>query len=248
MLKLPEKSSNPLFAARCLLKGLSMLPHKELRKYLLIPLLVNFILYGAVLILGYYYMTDLIDHFIPGWLSWLEWILWPLFFISFLVTGFFTFTLLANLLAAPFYSRLSAKTRALLSGQSQAEIQQPIIKVFLAESNRVIYLLSRMLPLLILFIIPVINVIAPLVWALFGAWSMALEFMAYPLEHEGLLFKDQKALLKNARLAGLSFGGLIVLGLSIPIVNLIISPAAVIGATLYVHENFPVTINTGLAE
>lgn len=238
MLKLPEKSNNPLFAAQCFIKGLTMLWRKELRKYLLIPLLINIVLYAVVLALGYYFMMDLIEHFIPAWLDWLEWILWPLFFISFLITGFFTFTLLANLLAAPFYSQLSAKTSALLSEQSQGVIEQPIIKVFLAELNRVIYLLSRMLPMLILFIIPVINVIAPLVWAIFGAWSMALEFMAYPLEHRGLLFKEQKALLKDARLSGLSFGGLVVLGLSIPIFNLLISSAAVIGATLYVHETF----------
>ena len=213
-----------------------MLPRKELRKYLLIPLLINIVLYSTALVLGYHYMAGLIEQFIPGWLSWLEWILWPLFFISFLITGFFTFTILANLIAAPFYSHLAARTAELLSGDRIDVIEQPWPKVLLAEFKRAGYLLSRMLPLLILFIIPVINVVAPFIWALFGAWSMALEYMAYPLENRGMLFGEQKDRMRENRIAALSFGGLTVLGLSLPVFNLIVSPAAVIGATVYVYN------------
>nr|WP_305910163.1 sulfate transporter CysZ [Methylomarinum sp. Ch1-1]MDP4520006.1 sulfate transporter CysZ [Methylomarinum sp. Ch1-1] len=235
-MKLADKGKNPLNAINCLFKGFTFLPRKELRKYLLMPLLINIVLYSAVLVLGYYYLSDLIDHFIPGWLSWLEWLLWPLFFVSFLITGFFTFTVLANLIAAPFYNRLSAKTVELLSGQASDAVEPPLMKVMSAELKRAGYMVSRMIPLLILFIIPVVNVIAPIVWALFGAWSMALEFMAYPLENRGLLFAEQKQMLKDVGVAGLSFGGLTVMGLSVPLFNLIVSPAAVIGATVYVHE------------
>ena len=57
---------------------------------------------------------------------------------------------------------------------------------------------------------------------------MVLEYMAYPLENEGLLFSEQKQLLKSVRLGAISFGGLAVLGLTIPVLNLIVAPAAVI--------------------
>ncbi|MGZ8137350.1 MAG: EI24 domain-containing protein, partial [Methylococcaceae bacterium] len=87
-----------------------------------------------------------------------------------------------------------------------------------------------------LSIIPGLNVIAPFVWALFGAWGMALEYMAYPLENEGLLFSEQKQLLKSVRLGALSFGGLAAMGLTIPVLNIIVGPAAVIGATIYFDE------------
>ena len=92
-----------------------------------------------------------------------------------------------------------------------------------------------MLPLLLLFIIPGINLIAPFLWVLFGAWGIGLEFMAYPLENQGLLFKQQKEDAKSRRIGVLSFGGLTVLGLSIPVINLIVAPAAVIGATVYFY-------------
>jgi len=90
--------------------------------------------------------------------------------------------------------------------------------------------------LLILSIIPGLNVIAPFLWALFGAWGMALEYLAYPLENQGVLFSEQKALVKSVRLGALSFGGLAVLGLTVPVLNIIVAPAAVIGATLYFHD------------
>jgi len=90
--------------------------------------------------------------------------------------------------------------------------------------------------LLILSIIPGINVVAPFLWALFGAWGMALEYMAYPLENEGVLFAEQKQLVKSVRLGALSFGGVAVLGLTIPVLNIIVAPAAVIGATIYLNE------------
>lgn len=235
MMNLKEKGNNPVYAVNCLLQGLKLLGKKELRKFLLIPILINIILYSVAGALGYFYISDLIAQFIPSWLSWLEWLVWPVFFISFSAVGFFTFTILANLIASPFYSQLSLKTLVLISGQSGKVEEQKIPRVILSELTRMAYLFSRMLPLLILFIIPGINLIAPFLWLLFGAWGMGLEFMAYPLENKGLLFAQQKEEAKARRLGVLSFGGLVVAGLSIPLVNLVVAPAAVIGATIYFY-------------
>ena len=140
------------------------------------------------------------------------------------------------MLAAPFYGKLSAKTLALITGQTGASAEQPLAKVMFAEVKRAGYLLSRALPLLILSIIPGLNVLAPLLWALFGAWGMALEYMAYPLENAGVLFSEQKKMVRSIRLGALSFGGVAALGLTIPVLNIIVAPAAVIGATIYLNE------------
>ena len=234
-MRLVENNNNPIYAIRCFMQGLTLLTRPELRKYLIIPLCINMVLYSIALALGYFYISDLIAQFIPTWLSWLEWLIWPLFFISFSVVGFFTFTLLANLIASPFYSQLSAKTLEIISGEPSEITEQAITQVILAELKRMGYLVSRMLPLLILFVIPGINLIAPFLWALFGAWGMGLEFMAYPLENQGLLFAEQKDQASSRRIGMLSFGGLTVVGLSIPVLNLIIAPAAVIGATVYIY-------------
>jgi len=234
--KFDKKGNNPVAAAGFLLQGLKLSLSPELRTFIIIPILINIVLYSGAFALGYFYVEDLINQFIPGWLQWLRWILWPLFFISFFIAGFFTFTVLANLIAAPFYGRLSAKTLAIISGQSVVSAEPPIAKVIGAELKRAGYFSTRALPLLLLSIIPGLNVLAPVLWALFGAWGMVLEYMAYPLENEGLLFAEQKQLLKSVRLGAISFGGLAVLGLTIPVFNLIVAPAAVVGATIYFNS------------
>ena len=65
---------------------------------------------------------------------------------------------------------------------------------------------------------------------------MALEYLAYPLENKGLLFAEQKQLLKSVRFGTLSFGGVAMLGLTLPVFNILVAPAAVIGATIYINE------------
>ncbi|MFI3184538.1 MAG: sulfate transporter CysZ [Methylococcaceae bacterium] len=231
-----KKGNNPVLAVGFLVKGLKLLASPELRKFIIIPMLINVVLYSVALTLGYFYITDLIAQFIPGWLQWLSWILWPLFFISFFIAGFFTFTLLANILASPFYGKLAAKTLDMVSEAPSAAMEQPLPKVLVAELKRIGYLASRALPLLILSVIPGLNVIAPVLWAIFGAWGMALEYLAYPLENQGVLFSEQKSLVSSVRVGALSFGGMAVLGLTVPLLNIIVAPAAVIGATLYFNE------------
>jgi CysZ protein len=234
-MQLINKANNPLVAAGFLFRGIKLLTNPKLRLLILVPILINIVLYGVALALGYYYVDTLIAQFIPDWLQWLSWILWPLFFISFFIAGFFTFTVLANLIASPFYGILSAKTLAIISGKAQI-VEQPLLHVIAAELKRVLYIMTRMLPLFILFFIPVINIIASFALSLFGAWCLAMEFMAYPLENKGLLFVDQKRLLKTVWFGALSFGAVTMIGLTLPVLNIIIGPAAVIGSTIYVHE------------
>lgn len=231
-----RNTNNPLLAVDCMRDALKLLPHPQLRRYLLIPLIINLLLYSGAFVLGYLTASNLMAQLIPDWLSWLSWILWPLFFLSFMVIGFFSFTLLANLIAAPYYSQLSAKTWHLLTGAAISEAELSWDKVFLSEIRRIGYLLMRLIPLLLLFLLPGINVIAPALWALFAAWGLAMEFMAYPLENLGLTFPQQKQLLKRTRWSSLGLGGLIGLSLSLPVINLCAGQTAVIAATMFAYR------------
>ena len=241
------KTNNPFFAVQCVFKGLLWLGKAPLRKFLVVPILINLVLYSAAFILGYLYLPDLIAQLIPTQLHWLSWLITPLFFIGFIVIGFFSFTVLANLIAAPFYDKLSAQTLLLIlqanppeqqeNTDSESEIIEPSwLHTILDGLQRVGYLVKWMLALLIISIIPGLNLLAPLLWAIFGAWGCALEFFAYPLENKKMLFPAQKNWLADARLGALSFGSLILVGLSLPFFNLVVAPAAVIAATLYVHK------------
>lgn len=256
-----NKTNNPLYAIQCFFKGLSWLGKAPLRKFLLIPILINLLLYSVALVLGYFYLSDVINSLIPGWLHWLSWLLWPLFFICFIVVGFFSFTILANLIASPFYGKLSEKTLELIVAAEASQNEdkgkdsdsdtdedtentspEPDAAalnwqhVMLGELRRIGYLVKWILVLLIISIIPGLNLLAPLLWVIFGAWGCALEFFTYPLENKGLLFPEQKSLVASVRLGALSFGGVVLLGLGLPVLNLLVGPAAVIAATFYVHE------------
>ena len=224
---------NPLLAFHSLLKGAPLLWHKKLRKYVLVPIAVNLILFSTMMYLGYHYVGVLIVQFIPGWLQWLDWLIYPLFFISFFVAGFFTFTLIANLIASPFYGGLAAKTLHILNDQTGEIQEQPILSVLGSELKRMGYLLSRAIPIVIISIIPGVNLIAPVLWGLFGAWGISMEYFAYPLENEGILFSEQRQALKIIRVGALSFGGMVIFALMIPVLNIFIPPIAVISATIY---------------
>lgn len=232
-MQIERKANNPLFVASCYAQGFKLLSSPGLRQYLIVPLLVNLVLYGSAFALSYHYIDQLLNEFIPAWLHWLDWILWPVFFICFSVAVYFTFTVLANILASPFYGKLAAKTAKLLTGQDSAVAEQPMAKVMLAELNRAGYLAVRFGPSLLLFVIPGVNIIAPFVWGLLGAWGMALEFFAYPLENQGILFGGQKQLAKKTRLGSLSFGAITLLGLTLPLLNILMPPWSVIAATVY---------------
>ncbi|MFA5982465.1 MAG: sulfate transporter CysZ [Methylococcaceae bacterium] len=233
MLQIKNSRNNPALVVSSFVKALKLLTTPGIRQFLIIPILINILLYGTAFSLSYFYMNELIEQFIPAWLHWLNWVLWPLFFICFSIVVFFSFTVLANLLAAPFYGKLAAKTQWLITGQVGSEVIQPLRKVMLAEIKRANYLAVRFIPSLILFIIPGVNIVAPFLWALLGAWGMALEYLAYPLENEGILFSEQKQLLKARRLSALSFGGITMFGLTVPVLNIVMAPLAVIAATIY---------------
>lgn len=235
MLNLKNRN-DPILALSCLWQGVKLLNHPQLRKYLLIPLFINVILYTGAFIVGYHSVSALLHQFIPDWLAWLSWVLWPLFFVSFLLVSFFTFTLVANLIAAPYYSELSAKVLRVILGQEPAIVEQPWGKIVVGELRRIGYLLLRILPLMLLFLIPVVNLVAPILWAFFSAWGLAMEYLAYPLENRGLTFTAQKQFLQQSRLGILCFGGATSLALTLPLINLLVGQAAVIGATLYVHH------------
>ncbi|MDD5229502.1 MAG: sulfate transporter CysZ [Methylococcales bacterium] len=222
-------------AVSYLWKGFKLLISPPLRPFVLMPLLINLVLYSMALVLGFLYLNHLVEQMIPQWLHWLTWFIYPLFFISFCFIGFFTFSLLANLIAAPFYAKLAAKTLEVIDAPLTQFFEPSAKQVWQAEFKRLHYSMIHTLPLLILFVIPVVNLIAPLLWLGFSAWCVALEYFAYPQENCGVLFPEQQANLKTNVVSALSFGGLVTLGQALPIINIVIAPVAVIAATLHVQ-------------
>ncbi|MEW8506473.1 MAG: sulfate transporter CysZ [Candidatus Thiodiazotropha sp.] len=237
--------NNPLAGVGYLFRGLGLLGKPGLRRFVLIPLIVNILVFSLLIWLGIGQFEVLMDRFLPNdesWLSWLRWLLWPLFAITLLLIIFYTFTVIANLIAAPFNGLLAEKVELYLGGEmpKQAtdakQIVKDVIPALLSELRKLLYFLLRAIPLLILFLIPGLNIAAPFLWMAFSAWFLALEYGDYPMANHDLAFKQQHKRLKQARFSSLSFGGGLTLMMMVPILNFVAMPAAVAGATLFWHE------------
>jgi CysZ protein len=227
-------------------QGLRWLSRPQVRRFVIVPLLVNIILFSVVMVWGISEFGALIDSLLarlPEWLDWLRWLLWPLFAITTLVVFFYTFTLVANLIASPFNSLLAERVEDLASpGQVRpqgAPLWKEIVLSPLAELKKLVYFLIRAVPLLVLFFIPGINVAAPLLWVAFTAWMLALQYVDYPMGNHLFPFRDQRRILGERRLLALGFGAAVLLITLVPVLNFLAMPASVIGATLMWVEQFP---------
>ena len=107
-----------------------------------------------------------------------------------------------------------------------------------SELRKISYIIFRGVPLLVLFFIPFVNIIAPLIWMGFTAWMLALEYSDYPMGNHGLLFTKQREKLKTRPLTVLGFGAGVMVLIIIPFVNFLAMPIAVAGATVMWIEEF----------
>ena len=234
--------NNPLTGANYLMQGFNLIMRPGLRRFVLIPLLVNTIIFSLLAWFGINQFQELINWLLPeeSWFAFLRWLLWPLFALTMVLVIVYSFTVLANLIAAPFNSQLAEQVELILSGsspeQATGSVMKNLIPTLKSELGKLGYFLIRAIPLLILFAIPGVNIIAPFLWLLFNAWFLALEYADYPMANNNLDFKAQHASLKATRLTSLGFGGGTTLLMMIPIINFLAMPAAVAGATVYWHE------------
>ena len=226
---------------KAIFAGFRLLTQPGIKRYVVLPLLINSLLFASIIYLGAQTFNNWVDSIIPEWIAWLEWLIWPIFFILCLTVVFFLFSIVANLIASPFNGMLAEQAEYRLSTNKPVLTNKPLAQEVLdsvkSEARKIQYFLFRGLPLLILFFIPVIQVFAPFIWFLFGAWMLAKEYLDYPMANHGLHFQQQQNLIKQKRSLGFGFG-VAVMGLTlIPIINFLAMPVAVCAATkLYVDE------------
>jgi CysZ protein len=232
--------SNPFTGIGYFFQGVKLITQPGLRRYVMIPLLINIILFGGLMWLGFdqfeVFMNWLMPE-LPTWLQWAGWLLWVVFTISALLILFFTFSLLANIVAAPFNGLLAEAVELHLTGETMdsaggwQKMLREMVPTIIDELRKLLYLLMWSLPFLLLFVIPVINLIAPFIWLTFSAWMLAVEYADYPMGNHGLRSDEQKQRLGDKRFLALGFGGAATMATMIPVVNFLVMPAAVAGAT-----------------
>lgn len=230
--------------------GLRLLGTPGLRRFMWMPLLINLLIFGGLGWLFYSaighwldsftFMERFADVWIVGALSAL---FRGLVAITLFLSMGFLFTLLANLVGAPFNGLLAERVEAHLTGDRSPPAPavmtmiRSLPRLMGSELAKLGYLIAFMVPLLILQFIPLINLVAPLLLFGFGAWMFALEYLDYPMGNHGALFRDVRRAAREKRSRSFGFGVAVAIFSTVPILNLFIMPIAVAGATaLYVDH------------
>lgn len=237
---------NPVSGAGYLLQGIGLIARPGLRRFVVVPLLVNIVVFSAGIAAGVHWFEGFLTWMnarIPGWLNWhgwLDWVLWPVFVVLLLLLVFYGFGLLANLIAAPFNSLLAEQVERHLNGQlPDAEggfkrLLRELIPTLWDETKKTLYALAWTIPCLLLLWIPVVGAV---LWFLFSAWIAAVQYADYPMGNHGLKFREMRRRLRERRMLSLSFGAAASGLAMVPVLNFIAMPSAVAGATaLWVRE------------
>ncbi len=225
-----------------LFRGFALLPTKGIRRYVILPILINLVLFTILLGTGIHFINYFV-HLLPQWLHWLKWIVDPIFFIAISVALVYLFTIITNLIGAPFNSLLSEKIEIMLTHQKPNEEEgikdaiKDVPRTLKRECHKILYYLPRAILLLILTFIPVINIAAGILWFVFSSWMMAMEYLDYPLDNHRTTFQEMKKHLRENCLSSMGFGFAVAIASMIPIINFVVMPAAVIGATqMYIDQ------------
>lgn len=233
--------NQPFIGLRYLLDGFSLIAQPGLRRFAIVPLMINMLLFAGFFMVLMHFMGEFnswIASFLPHWLLWLNWVLWGLFFVSYFVVLLYTFVTLANLVCAPFNSFLAEKVEYYLTGgltesRTLWENIKDVPRIIGRQLAILGYYLPRAMGLLILFLIPGVQLIAPILLFLFHAWFMALTYIDYPTDNHRVPIKTVRGWMEERQWTSLGFGAAVLVVSMFPIVNFFAIPAAVAGATKY---------------
>lgn len=219
------------------IKGFELIRTPGIRRFVFIPLTVNLILFSY----AFYYMFLQLESYmltLDDWLgesfSWLSNFIWPLAVLFILIVFSFIFSSVANWLAAPFNGLLSEKVEALLTNQplnndGVFDIVKDIPRTLSRELSKLGYYLPRALGFFLLYwLLPVIGQV---LWLLFLAWMMAVQYKDYPFDNHKISFNRMRQALKQHQGLSYSFGITTAIFSMIPLVNLVVMPVAICGAT-----------------
>ncbi len=228
------------------LYGIQIALSPEIRRFVVLPLLANVLLVGGAIFYLFSHLDVWIQNWIgqlPDFLSWLTYILYVILVLTILATFSYFFSTLANFIAAPFNGLLAEKVEESLTGQKvnddgMAAVIKDVPRVLAREWRKLLYVLPKAIGLFLLLLIPALGqTVEPFLWFIFTAWMLAIQYCDYPFDNHKVSFNEMRYKLKQKQGKAYGFGVLVSVFTTIPILNLIVMPVAVCGATaMWVNE------------
>ncbi|GAJ71051.1 LOW QUALITY PROTEIN: sulfate transporter, CysZ-type [Vibrio sp. JCM 18904] len=222
------------------LYGIQLALAPKIRRFVILPLLANILLVGGAI----FYLFSNLNIWIEGWigqlpefLSWLTYILWPLLALTILAT-FSYFSARSRTLSPRHSMLLAEKVEEYLTGQKVNDdgftaVLKDVPRVLAREWRKLLYILPKAIGLFLLLLIPALGqTVGPFLWFIFTAWMLAIQYCDYPFDNHKIPFNDMRYKLKQKQGKAYGFGGVLVsVFTTIPILNLIVMPVAICGAT-----------------
>ncbi len=216
--------------------------NKSLLKYVIIPLIINIVVFTAAVWWGF----DLFEHFVNQYLvghdTWYwQAVAFVVQIVAALVTMvaiFFAFTVVGNLIAAPFNDILSERTEQLLRGQvddepfSLALFFKDLARTMKDEVIKMAVFVGLMAVLLLMNLLPGVG--APLYAVcsvVLTVYFLIVEYTGYVFSRKHLGFAEQRRYISDHFLTSVGFGLAVMCTLTIPFVQFFTIPLAVIAAT-----------------
>lgn len=226
----------------CFSEALSLIFSSGFRKFIFIPLLLNLLIFILLSSVAIDYAQTLFNNFeihLPHWLLWIKWLLWPLLALIMLIVYGYSFNLITTIIAAPFLGLLAEKIEARITGITPPDepLLQLIPRTFKRERTKLFYFVPRSLGILlvifILIFLPGANILGVILGGLWSAWCLALQFCDYSADNHQISFNNVRTQLGKQKLNSFTFGGLVLFGSMIPLVNIVMTPLAVAAGTIY---------------
>ena len=212
-----------------------------------VPALITTVLFVTLIVLFSYWVGDLVEWATPfadDWSAGARDTVRTLGTIAVLillvVVGVITFTAITLLIGGPFYEYIAEKIEDQL-GNRPPGYHLGWFRMFLRGLRDSILLVSLSLlftlPLFCLSFVPLIGqTVIPALAACVGGWILALELVGVPFHRRGRRLGDRHRALRTRRALTLGFGVPAYLVCAIPLVAVVVMPAAVAGGTLLARE------------
>ncbi|MGS2724390.1 sulfate transporter CysZ [Porticoccus sp. GXU_MW_L64] len=240
-----------------LLKGLKLLGHKRIRLFAIVPVLINILLFVwlTTLAVGYFEVAMAwMDGWLNGWPSWIQWffdilswLLWAAFVVLLLIIYAYSFTLCSNLIGTPFYGLLAERVEEVLTGKvdERGMTFKRATEIAISAIKRTFTMLAYTLPraigvglaALILLFTP-LGFVGSIISFLWGSWSLSLEYLDYCSDNNEQSFPTLLKECRQQRNSCLGFGASALAATSIPLLNIVVAPAAVAAGTAMWVDKF----------
>lgn len=210
-----------------------------------IPVLINTLVYSAG---AYLFFTNLgpLLHGVLGEAQ--VWYMKMLFYAAGLVLGavfalvlVFTFTAVGMIVAGPFLERISQKVDEIRLGFDPAPPSESFFKDIVvscvSQIKKLMVFLAIQAACLVIYLAPIIGpLVAPPVQITVSFLFLAWEFWDFPMDRRKMDFAAKKAFIREHAAAALAFGAVCFCYLFVPLLNFVLMPASVAGATILVSN------------